>query len=59
MNIADIKVKLSYEKTWQTNFVVNFCKFMVIFGFWSDDRAIEYLIKRLKIKVEDVIHASN
>ena len=54
MNVADIKVKLSYEKTWQTNFVVNFCKFMVVFGFWLDDRAIEYLIKRLKLKVEDV-----
>ncbi len=59
MNIADIKVKISYEKTWKTNFAMNFCKFMVVFGFWSDDRAVEYLIKRLKIKVEDVIHASN
>lgn len=54
MNIADIKVKLSYEKTWQANFVMNFCKFMVVLGFWSDDRAIEYLIKRLNIKVEEV-----
>ncbi|WVH13542.1 hypothetical protein [Acinetobacter phage vB_AbaM_fThrA] len=54
MNIADIKVKISYEKTWRTKFILNFYKFMIAFGFWSEDRAMEYLIKRLKIKVEDV-----
>ncbi|RKQ59873.1 hypothetical protein [Acinetobacter phage vB_ApiM_IME-Ap7] len=59
MNIADIEVKLSYEKTWRTEFVLNFCKFMVFLKFWSDDKVAEYLIKRLKIKVEDVNHASN
>lgn len=59
MNIKDIEVKVSYEKTWRTIFVLNFYKFMVAFGFWSNDKAMEYLIKSLKIKVEDVVHASN
>lgn len=58
MNIGEIEVKIICEKSWKTPFVVPFCKLMVFLKFWSWEKSADFIIKSLKIRVEDVPDAT-